>query len=250
MTDTAYLERALIGALLNEPHRGPDLPELTQRDFTDPLCRALWQVMTSETRWPVGPVNVADMAARLTSFGDELHPRLRSAAAVAELQVHAPMRPHPDAYARLIIDETIRREVLALGYQLTQIDPTQPEQAITTIDAINAQLQAHRSRSPLGPATLQAQHDWTPPPGDANNEVSGRPETKDTQEQYRAEHAVLGAAVHDHPRGSRAHVQACIRGNDLTRPDIRAAWSAITNCKPLAGPSTRSPSTGNSPTPQ
>ena len=38
---------------------------------------------------------------------------------------------------------------------------------------------------------------------------------------------MLGAAIHDHPRGSRAHVQACITGNDLTRPDIRAAWTAI-----------------------
>ena len=193
-------------------------------------------MLTSETRWPPGPVNVTDMAARLTSLGAELHPSLRSAAAVAELQVHAPVRPHPDAYARLIIDETIRREVLALGYQLTQIDPTQPEQAITTIDAITAQLQAHRARSPLGPATPQAQHDWTPPPGDANNEASGRPETKDTQQQYRAEYAVLGAAIHDHPRGSRAHVQACITGNDLTRPDIRAAWTAINQLQTAGWP--------------
>ena len=144
MTDTAYLERALIGALLNEPHSGPDLPTLTQRDFTDPLCRALWHVLTTETSWPPGPVNVTDMAERLTSLGAELHPNLRSAAAVAELQVRAPARPHPDAYAQLIIDETVRRDVLALGYQLTQIDPAQPEQAITTIDAITAQLQAHR----------------------------------------------------------------------------------------------------------
>ena len=38
---------------------------------------------------------------------------------------------------------------------------------------------------------------------------------------------MLGAAIHDHPRGSRAHVQACITVNDLTRPHIRAAWTAI-----------------------
>ncbi|MGV1009829.1 MAG: DnaB-like helicase N-terminal domain-containing protein [Dermatophilaceae bacterium] len=236
MTDTAYLERALIGALLNEPHSGPDLPELTQRDFTDPLCRALWQVMTSETRWPPGPVNVTDMTAHLTGFDAELHPRLRSAAAVAELQVHAPTRAHPDAYARLIIDETIHREVLALGYQLTQIDPNQPEQAITTIDAINPQLQAHRARSPLGPATPQAEPDSTPAADDAQPNRPATPETTDAGQQYRAEYAVLGAAIHDHPRGSRAHVQACITGNDLTRPDIRAAWSAISQLQTTGWP--------------
>ncbi|MGB8379920.1 MAG: DnaB-like helicase N-terminal domain-containing protein, partial [Dermatophilaceae bacterium] len=114
--------------------------------------------------------------------------------------------------------------------------PNQPEQAITTIDAITAQLQAHRARSPLGPVTLQAMHDWTPPPADANDEVSGRPETKDVEQQYRAEYAVLGAAIHDHPRGSRAHVQACITGNDLTRPDIRAAWSAISQLQTTGWP--------------
>lgn len=228
MTDTAYLERALIGALLNDPQRGPDLPTLTQRDFTDPLCRALWQVLSTETGWPPGPVNVTDMAERLTSLGAALHPNLRSAAAVAELQVHAPACPHPDAYARLIIDETIRRDVLALGYQLTQINPTQPE-AIARIDAITAQLRAHRARPPLGPGEWLAGHDSTSLLLDTNDGALSRPDTHDTEEQDRAEFAVLGAAIHDHPRGSRAHVQACITVNDLTRPDVRTAWTAISD---------------------
>ena len=227
MTDTAYLERALIGALLNEPRSGPDLPTLTQRDFTDPLCRALWQVLTTETSWPPGPVNVTDMAERLTSLGAQLHPNRRSAAAVAELQIHAPARPHPDAYAQLIIDETTRRDVLALGYQLTQIDPTQPAQAISTIDAITAQLQAHRTRSPLGPAAPQAEPDSTPAAGDGQPSRPATPETTDAGQQYRAEYAALGAAIHDHPRGSRAHVQACITLDDLTRADVRAGWQAV-----------------------
>ena len=249
VTDTAYVERALIGALLNEPRSGPDLPMLAQRDFTDPLCRALWPVLSTQARLGAGSGDVAEMAERLTGRGCELHPNRRSTAAVAELQTHAPARPHPDAYARLIIDETLRREVVALGYLLTQIEPAQPEQAITTIDAITAQLQAHRTRSPLGPATPQAQPDSTPPPGDANDSATSRPGPNARAAGPRR-YAVLRAAIHDHPGGSRAHVQACITVNDLTLPHIRASSIAVDQLQTRACPSTRSPSTGDSTIPR
>ncbi|MGB8380527.1 MAG: hypothetical protein WCG47_04625, partial [Dermatophilaceae bacterium] len=120
------------------------------------------------------------------------------------------------------------------GYQLTQIDPTQPAQAITTIDAIPAQLQTHRARSPLGAGTPPAA-DPTHSPTDADDRPLSRPETTDEQ-QWGAEYATLGAAIHDHPRGSRAHVQACIVLDDFTRPDIRAGWQAVEQLQTIGLP--------------
>ena len=82
-----------------------------------------------------------------------------------------------------MIEETTRRDVLAFGYQLTQINPAQPEPAIATIDAVTAQLQAHSKGSPLGSAAPQAEQDSIPPPGNANDSAPSRPEKNDVGQQ-------------------------------------------------------------------
>ena len=42
MIDVEYVEKALLGTLLNDPTRRADVPWLQVSDFTNPLCRALW----------------------------------------------------------------------------------------------------------------------------------------------------------------------------------------------------------------
>jgi len=37
-----YVEKALLGTLLNDPTRRADVPWVQVSDFTNPLCRALW----------------------------------------------------------------------------------------------------------------------------------------------------------------------------------------------------------------
>ncbi len=44
-----------------------------------------------------------------------------------------------------------------------------------------------------------------------------------------AESAVIGSAIHDHPKGSRDHVLARVSRTDFTNPRRRATWAAVEN---------------------
>jgi len=43
MTSVEFVEKALIGSLLNDSTRRPDVPWLRAEDFTNPLCLAIWR---------------------------------------------------------------------------------------------------------------------------------------------------------------------------------------------------------------
>ena len=47
MTSVEFVEKALIGSLLNDSTRRDDAPWLRAEDFTNPLCRALWRHIKS-----------------------------------------------------------------------------------------------------------------------------------------------------------------------------------------------------------
>ena len=46
MINAEYVEKALLGTLLNDPTRRADVLWLEVGDFTNPLCRALWAHLT------------------------------------------------------------------------------------------------------------------------------------------------------------------------------------------------------------
>jgi replicative DNA helicase len=227
MTDTSYLEEALIGGLLNQPHRTGEVSGLTGQDFTDPLCQALWTTLTTRPSWPAEPVNVVPMAQRVAAVSD-LHPSARSPGAIAEMQVHAPTRPHLRTYAQLIAEATTRRHVLALGYQLTDLHTRRSDDALHSIDAITDQL---RHMKEAQTRTL----DRFVPAGDPDPVVAADPthgekpraSMAEDRDQAFTEYAVLGAAIHDSPPASRAEALATICAHDLTHPKYRHAWQAV-----------------------
>jgi len=239
VSGTAYLERALIGALLNDPVRADGLPALSPADFTDPLCRAIWPTLTvgaAPGSRPAGPVNVTELAGLLADTAAHLHPHTRSVSAVAELEVNAPLHPHPDVYARLIIDATARRQILALGYRLTQLDPGHPEQTLSVIDDVTDRL--HRLSAQLNNPVHDPIHNAVNGIGNAVNGTDHEPVTRTPAAGVRlvtadaqradAEWAIVGALVHDHPRGARMHIQQVLTPADLTFAPAISTWTAVT----------------------
>ena len=218
MTDTAYLEKALIGSLLLRPDRADQAAPLDERDFAcDPLCRALWPALRNYT-WTKGPIDVAHAADLLAHQAPDLHHHLRTPAAVAELSVYAPSAGHIGTYARLLRDATTRRDIITLGYQLTEQaaadDPDRIERLRGDIQRIR--FDADLNRAPLRVSTLDVRARRQPGPAPAG-----------TGDRMRHERAVLGAAIHDNPPGSRRVVQESIKPDMFTSPALRQAWLAV-----------------------
>ncbi len=222
MTSTVYLERALVGSLLMYPERLHQAGRLTDTDFTDPTTHASWATLRRFPPAEPGPVNVAGLADQIAAVEPDLHPRLRSPAAIAELQAGAPYRPHIDTYAALIIDATIRREALAIARHLshTPIDDVgrfadQATQARATVARLAERLECvpaidvPDSAPRQCPARLAR---LAPPPLDP--------------ELVRAELTVLAAVIHDHPTGTREQALAAVDVRALQTPAVRAAWVA------------------------
>ena len=85
MINTEYVEKALLGTLLNDPTRRADVPWLQVTDFTNPLCRALWAHL--ETGAPSDfcyPIDYVHLYEALHTEAD-IHPRLTCPSQVAAL---------------------------------------------------------------------------------------------------------------------------------------------------------------------
>lgn len=241
MTRTGFVEEALLGALLNDPRLIADVPWLNASDFTDPLCHALWTELSRRPAPDPAP-DAGQLAERLAAT-TELHRNHRSASAIAQLQLQAPFKPAVVAYARILLEATTRREILALGWRLTQVDPAQPEQGLRHIAEISRALQQARQPThdadgrphpaetahhpqPDGHLGLGANGVQASRCSAATPRLSGHHED---MHQDLAHAAVLGAAIHDSPAGSRGHVLATVRPDDLTDPALRSAWTAVTD---------------------
>ena len=63
VTIPEFVEKALLGAILSEPTRREDVPWLEVDDFTNPLCRALWQhLQTGATPDLTAPVDYVTLS--------------------------------------------------------------------------------------------------------------------------------------------------------------------------------------------
>jgi len=121
MTSVEFVEKALIGSLLNDSTRRPDVPWLRAEDFTNPLCLAIWRHLESGN--PPHCQRLTDLVDLSEALGRdyELHPRLRSPAELATLQFQAPEKPAVVEYGRILVEATIRREVAAMGLRLESL---------------------------------------------------------------------------------------------------------------------------------
>lgn len=237
MTSAEFVEKALIGTLLNDPTRRDKLPWLGAEDFTDPACRAVWNHLESGTQPrcqpPIDLVELSEVLGRES----ELHPRLRSPAELATLLIRAPEKPAVLEYARILVEATIRRDVAAIGLRLQNLASGEPEQILDDAASTLASLQAldQRRQASLGKGQqVDTDPRHVPPPWTmhgASPSTGSRSRhhaaTGQVIDQQLAERAVIGAAVHDWPPGARNHVLDNVHHSDFTNPRTAATWQAL-----------------------
>ncbi len=235
MINAEFVEKALLGAILSEPTRREDVPWLEVDDFTNPLCRALWQHL--QTGVPpdfTPPVDYVTLSDALRSKTD-LHQRLTAPSQIAELQIHAPTRPGSAAYGQIIVEVAIRNQLITLGLKIgtSMGQSTQPNhvQWFASIEAI-----AHLRR--------RWEHTQPPPSASSVRDSEGShralgPQAADqgdyglqsepSRDLAAAETAVVKSAVHDSPKGSRSRLLAHLRPEDFSQPRIATTFRAVQN---------------------
>jgi len=237
MTSVKFVEKALIGSLLNDSARRADVPWLRLEDFTNPLCRAIWSHLQSADPPRFQPlVDLVDMS-QVLGRESELHPLLRSPAELATLQVQAPPKPAVAEYGRILVEARIRREVAAMGLRLESLATGQPEQifdrvaeTLASLEALELSWQATMGKGaqvdpfhPRASSPLDAQA-TSPATGSYMSSASS---AGDGIDQQMAEGAVIGAAVHDWPTGARSKVLGAVGSYDFTDSRAAATWQAI-----------------------
>lgn len=237
MTSVEFVEKALIGSLLNDSTRRDELPWLSAEDFTNPLCRALWRHLDSGNPPHCQPLPDLVDLSEVLGREYELHPRLRSPAELATLQFQAPEKPAVVEYGRILVEATIRRDVAAMGLRLESLATGEPEQIIdkvanglASLDRLDQRWQVsmgHRAevdpdlrnvRSPLATQTPS----WT-----TGSTTTSAAASRDYIDHQMAEKAVIGAAVHDWPTDARSQVLGTVRSYDFTDKRTAATWQAV-----------------------
>ena len=235
MTSVEFVEKALIGSLLNDSTRRDELPWLRAQDFTIPLCLAIWRHLESGNPPHCQPLtDLVDLSEAL-GRDYELHPRLRSPAELATLQIQTPEKPAVAEYGRILVEATIRRQVAAMGLRLESLATREPKQIVDSVANALASLERldQRWQVSMGQrAQVDVDHvavamsvcadEFSPPAADAET----LPADHDMDQQL-AEEAVIGATVHDWPTGARSQVLGTIRSYDFTDARAAATWRAV-----------------------
>jgi replicative DNA helicase len=244
MTSVEFVENALIGSLLNDSTRRDELPWLRAEDFTNPLCLAIWRHLESGNPPHCHPLtDLVDLSEAL-GRDYELHPRLRSPAELATLQIQTPEKPAVAEYGRILVEATIRRQVAAMGLRLESLATREPKQIVDSVANALASLERldQRWQVSMGQrAQVDVDHvavavsvcadEFSPPAADAETLPAGR-----DMDQRLAEEAVIGATVHDWPPGARAYVLESVRKSDFTDARAAAAWQAVEHLTERAEP--------------
>jgi replicative DNA helicase len=244
MTSVEFVEKALIGSLLNDSTRRDELPWLRAEDFTIPLCLAIWRHLKSGNPPHCQPLtDLVDLSEAL-GRDYELHSRLRSPAELATLQLQAPEKPAVVEYGRILVEATIRRQVATMGLQLESLAAREPEQiidsvagALTSLERLDQRWQVSMGQRAqvdvdhVAVAMSVCADEFSPPAADAET----LPADHDMDQQL-AERAVIGATVHDWPPGARAHVLESVRKSDFTDARAAATWQAVEHLTGRAAP--------------
>ncbi|HET7475204.1 MAG TPA: hypothetical protein VFJ97_04170 [Dermatophilaceae bacterium] len=230
MISADFVEKALVGAILNHPERQGDVPWLHVEDFTHPLCRALWAHLEAHDLPTPNPLDDLPAVTELLRRVDALHPQHCAPAKVAELQVSAPEPPNVADYARILVEVAIRREVTAMGLRLESYHAGQQQVLMATTESAIARIDELRRRWRVAAATPGAgshghrhglERQQLLAPGDLGDDTTAGIDATTAQL------AVIGAAVHDWPPGARHHVLAEVRRSDFHQPALTATWEAI-----------------------
>ena len=228
MISADFVEKALVGALMNHPERKADVPWLHVEDFTHPLCRALWAHLESGDRPAITPLEDLPAVTELLRRADGLHPQHCGPAQVAELQINAPEPAAVAEYGRILVEVAIRRELTAMGLRLEPEQAGQPGTVIQAAGAATLRIHElrrrwHAARAAASPRSRVDDSWGLAPPLD----VGGQSVADIDLDPRTAELAVIGAAVHDWPPGARQHLLARVRTGDFDDPGPAATWDAI-----------------------
>ena len=237
MTSVEFVEKALIGSLLNDTPPQQDVPWLSAEDFINPMCRAIWRHLESGDPPHCRPLtDVVDLSEAL-GRESELHPRLRSPAELAMLQIQAPEKPAVVEYGRILVEATIRREVAAMGLRLESLATGEPEQIIDRVANALALLEGlDRSWRAIMGERIQIDPDLLEVRSPLDTQASSRTTGSHTRspssagdciDQQMAQKAVIGAAVHDWPTDARSKVLGTVRSYDFTDARAAATWQAV-----------------------
>ena len=234
MIDAEFVEKALLGTLLNDPTRRAQVPWLEVTDFTNPLCRALWahleQGAPSDFSYPLDYVRLSEA---LHTEAD-IHPRLTWPSEIAGLQVQAPVHPDAAAYGRILVEVAIRNQIVDMGFTLGSADgrtgPHDREEPAAAIEALQ-ELQNRWQQIDTPPPTTSVDNSQDLPRRPTSEPGSRRPNDPQiglpNHHLVAAESAVLGSAVHDLPPGSRSRLVALIHPRDFSDPRVAATFQAV-----------------------
>ncbi len=233
MINAEFVERALLGAILSEPTRREDVPWLKVDDFTNPLCRALWQhLQTGAAPDLTPPVDYVTLSEALRGETD-LHPRLTAPSQIAELQIQAPTRANPAEYGQIIVEVAIRTQLTALGLKIgtTASQNVQPNlaQLYTAVEAIADLRQRWEHTQPPPPSFS------VPASEGSHRSLGSQPvdrgeyslDSEPSRDLAAAETAVVKSAVHDSPKGSRSLLLAQLRPEDFSQPKNATTFQAV-----------------------
>jgi len=229
-----YVEKALLGTLLNDPTRRTDVPWLQVSDLTNPLCRALWAHLEKGApphfTHPIDYVSLSDVLRAET----DIHPRLTAPSQIAALQMQAPADPDAAAYGRILVEVAIRNQILAIGLQLgataeraAPLGRPQPLAAIEALEGLTNRWQHAGPPNPMSPVGDSRSVTATRVPEPESMPDDRRPSEPPDRDLAAAETAILGSALHDMPKGSRALLVALIHPRDFSDPRAAATFHAL-----------------------
>ena len=248
-------EAALLGALLWDPHRLDDVAWLDPTDFVRPAHQAIYRTLTglAHDRIPIDLLALPTVLAR----GDyhDLHVDRAgngplSAYALSQLLTMTPANPPATAtatatatgqlpisghsehrrYAAIVLDDSIRRQVLAMGARLALIaDPPEASTAEDLNRALDQVLtqtttrldELTRALTETGAATdMATPARWAPPATPRRQQPA-----LIQAEAAHAEYTLLGACL-TLPR-HRELATSRLRAGDFTQPEVAATWVAL-----------------------
>ncbi|ROQ70141.1 DnaB helicase-like protein [Streptomyces sp. 840.1] len=221
-----YAEQSLLGALLLEPHRLPDIRVLEADQFSNHTHGALFQAMRtvplpdpeahrSDPAW----LNAVLDAARPQAPGLTIS-YLHTLVQVCQWPQHAP------TYARMIQSDHARRTLLIRAQRLAQTaaDAALPNRAVATLGQADALAQFLD--------TLAGQ--FTPHPGSLPRTVLPKQPTARSSEEALDEERILLSTATAHPAALKG--MRWLQPDDFTRSLHAALWQCLTSLVHRAEP--------------
>lgn len=248
MINAAFVEKALIGALLNDPSNRQHIPWLDVGDFTHPLCRALWQHLQNGWQPDISsPIDYADLAHAI-QVETGLHPRTTAPSQIAAIHIHAPANPNAAAYGRILVEVNIRDQMARIGLRIGTSHTPGTRAEMATVGRLTQRWTTVTTTPSRTTTRLTSTLE------DASQRIRSagilvlRADVEADLDL--AERVVIGSVIHDLPHGSRDAIFTTLEADEFSlrqtaprfRPPAASGGNAIT--------STRSPSRGNSRAPR